>query len=865
MNRSSGHGRGTWLRRAFGLCCGLVWLCLPTTTQAICGLDAAAFEQIRDVQDPDAAQAWARWIARQGGLSCVVCHIAGYGPRNQYGTAINMLVTGNDRGDSARKREAGRRVNEIPADPSNPDSPTFGDLISRGLLPATDGTPHLPALQNVPATSPEDVTVEQAQKLVQKVEAESRFGILQLSRTHELSPEEAAALAEFRGEMLILGLRSLSPEVARAIAKSRAATVWLHSVTAVAPEAAEALAGLSGQLVLSGLVELDSVPLAKKLAQRLGVLSLPYLKQIGPEVAAALGENPRGLTLAALTDVSPEVQNALAETVGALTVPNLTSLDSLPLTGKLAVGFASAVLLPRIKTLSVEQAALIAAVNRPFFLGGILLPLTVMTEEVATVFAKNPAAGRLALGAGAISDPAFKILVESPLAIGLLEVESLSDERVRILASAPNSVPGGPFGSQTKIGLPKLTTLDSALLAETLLRCASGFAGVTRISTEAAAELGRVPEAVAGPRGSAALSFPSLEELSPETARLLMNRSWPSISLPSLRDALPETVRSLVRQTTSLTLGVSTLTPEMASVFGEMASNKTDLGGGQLAFPCLTGLSPEAARILVESLNRGEEVRVWGGLNRSPQMFIGGRGLGGVSPPLTPALAGELAKYRGRLSIAGLRELSPESAAALVPYRGSSIELSGSGTDKLSPETAAALAAFPGNLIMPLKVLDSVPLAEKFARQSSRTLDGLEFISAEAIPACVKYKGFFTLRQLTVLDSPELAARLIQDSSGQVLPSLRTISPAAAGVLVTSPNEIYLGLTSLTDPRVALSLRKAQKGVKLPQLRAATPTVVKILGSSASITMPPPESIYMLPKSQPAGDQGRAGDIPLSP
>ena len=865
MNRSSGHGRDAWLRRAFGLCCGLVWLCLPTTTHAICGLDDAAFEQIRDVQDPDATQAWARWIARQGGLSCVVCHIAGYGPRNQYGTAINMLVTGNDRGDSARKREAGRRVNEILADPSNPDSPTFGDLISRGLLPATDGVAHLPTLQNVPATSPEDVTVEQAQKLVQKVEAESRFGILQLSRTHEVSPEEAAALAEFHGEMLILGLRSLSPEVARAIAKSRAATVWLHSVTAVAPEAAEAIAGVSGHLVLSGLVELDSVPLAKKLAQRPGALSLHYLKQIGPEIAAALGENPRGLALAALTDVSPEVQDALAETVGALTVPNLTSLDSRPLTGKLAVGFASAVLLPGIKTLSVEQAALIAAVNRPFFLGGMLLPLTVMTEEVATVFAKNPAAGRLTLGAGAISDPAFKILVESPLPIALREVESLSDEQVRILASAPNSVPGGPFGTQTKICLPKLTTLDSALLAETLLRRSSDFAGVTRISPEAAAALGRVPDAVAGPRGSAALSFPSLEELSPETARLLMNRNWPSISLPSLRNASPETVRSLVRQTTSLTLGVSTMTPELASVFGEMASNKTDLGGGQLAFPCLTELSPEAARILVESLKRGEEVPVWGGLNRSPQMFIGGRGLGGASPPLTPALAGELAKYRGRLSIAGLRELSPESAAALVEYRGPSIELSGSATDKLSPETAAALAAFPGNLIMPLRVLDSVPLADKFARQSSRTLDGLEFISAEAIPACVKYKGFFTLRQLTVLDSPELAARLIQDSSGQVLPSLRTISPAAAEVLVTSPNEITLGLTWLADPRVALSLRKSQKGVRLPQLRAATPTVMKILGSSDSITMPPPESIYVLPKSQSTGDQGRAGDIPLSP
>ena len=189
------------MRRGVGLCCGLVWLCLQTRAHAICGLDAAAIEQIRDVEDPDAQQAWARLIARQGGASCVVCHLAGYGPRNQYGTAINMLVTGNDREDSAKKREAGRRVNEIPADPSNPDSPTFGDLISRGLLPATDGAPHLPALQNVQATSPEDVTVEQAQKLVQKVEAESRFGILQLSRTQEVSPEEAAAVARGRGDL----------------------------------------------------------------------------------------------------------------------------------------------------------------------------------------------------------------------------------------------------------------------------------------------------------------------------------------------------------------------------------------------------------------------------------------------------------------------------------------------------------------------------------------------------------------------------------------------------------------------------------------------------------------------------------------
>jgi hypothetical protein len=864
MTLWNGYRGDAWWRRGVGLCCGLAWLCLPTQSHAICGLDAAAFDQVRDVEDLDAQRAWVRQMTSGNG-SCVVCHLAGYGPRNQYGTAINLLVTANDRESSARKREAGRRVNDIPADPSLPDSPTFGDLIRRGLPPAADLAANLPAFRNLRADPPEEVTVEQARELVRQVEAESRFGILQLSRTHDMSPEVAAVLAEFRGEMLILGLRSLSPEVARALEKSRVATVWLHSVTAVAPEAAEAIAGVPGNLVLSGLVELDSVPLARKLAQRPGALSLPYLKEIGADVAAALATNPRGLALAALTDVSLEVQDALAGTVGALTVPNLESLDSLPLTRKLAAGYASAVLLPGIKTLSVEQAKVIAAVARPFFLGGTFLPLSVMSEEVAAVFAQKPAAGRLTLGAGAISDPAFQILMESPVTIELRDVTSLSDEQVRIMAAAAATVPGGPFGRQQKISVPMVTTLDSALLAETLLRSPTGFAGVTRISPEAAAALGRVPEAVANVPGKAGLSFPSLEELGPETARLLMNRSWAGISLPALRDASPETVRSLVRQTSTLTLGLTTMTPEMAAVFAELASDQGNLGGGLLTLPWLSELSPEAARVLVTALNRGEEVRGGRGLNRSPQLFIGGRGLAGMSPPLTPALAGELAKYRGRLSIAGLRKLSPEAAAALVPYRGPSIDLYGPATDELSAETAAALATIPGDLVMPIRVLDSVPLAQKFARQSQRTLDGLESISAEAIPACVQYKGFFTLRQLTVLDSPVLAKRLIEDSTGQTLPSLRTITPAAAEVLVTRPNAIYLGLASLHDPAVAAVLTKAQKPVMLPQLRAATPAVIKILDGTRSITTPPLQSLYVLPETAADGGQGSSDDFPLDP
>lgn len=834
---------------------GAALLCRPLPAHAICGLDGAVYEQIRNVKDLDAARTWARKFVQLGGASCVVCHEAGFGPRNQYGSAINLLLTGNDREDPLRKRMAGERINDVPANPSLPNSPTFGDLINLGLLPASDPKPDVIGFRNLSVKPPVDITAQRARELVQQVEAESRFGILQLSRTHEINSETAAVLAQFRGEMLILGLKSLSPDVAQALAKSRAATVWLHSVTKVVPEAAVILAKLPGHLVLSGLEELDSVALAEKLARRPGVLSFPYLKQITPETAVALGKNPRGLSLGALAKVPLEVQDKLAETVGSLTVPNLTSLDSLPLTKKLAAGFAQSVLLPAIKKLSGEQAKEIVSVKRPFFLGGTFLPLSVMTEEVATVFATNPSAGRLELGFGSISEPSFKILVQSQLSIGLREVESLTSEQVRILATAPDSVPGGPFGTQRKISLPRLKALDSALLAETLLRCSSDFDSVTTISPEAAAALANVPnrEVKNGRtvRVPYSLSFPSLQELSPETARVLMTHSWSAIWLPALQDVSLETVRSLARQTCHLTLGITRLPPELASAFGEMASNDFDLGGGTLTLPNLTDLSPEAARILVASLNRGTEIRSWGGLNKAPQLFIGGRNpsrlaIKGSCPPLTPELAAELAKYRGRLSIAGLQELSPQAAAALVPYRGTRLELSGPATDRLASETAAALAQFQGTLDIPLLVLDSKPLAKKFALQSSQTQEGLEFMWTEASSELINYKGFFNFRKLAVLDSPALAKRLIQDSTGQVLPSLRTITPAAAEVLATAPNRISLGLFVLDDLVVARALTGSRNGVTLPRLRAVTPEVLAILKATTSIVTPPLESLYIL-------------------
>jgi hypothetical protein len=310
---------------------------MPALSYALCGLNEAVLEQIGSVKDPEAARAWSLRFEQGGGASCVVCHVAGRsGPRTEYGNAINVLLTGADRFSPARKLEAGRRVSDIPADPALPDSPTFGDLIAQGFFPAPLAGADLPQGRKIPAKPSENVTVERARELVQKAGAESDvFKILQLSRTYELSPEAAGALAEFRGEMLILGLKSLSPEVAQALAKSQANTLWLHSVTSVSPEAAEIIARLPGKLLMTGLARLDSVALAEKLAKRPGTLSLPYLKQIKPEIAAALGRNERGLALTGLGDIPPEVQDKLAEAVGYLALPNLRSLDSMPLTRKL--------------------------------------------------------------------------------------------------------------------------------------------------------------------------------------------------------------------------------------------------------------------------------------------------------------------------------------------------------------------------------------------------------------------------------------------------------------------------------------------------------------------------------------------------
>ncbi len=204
------------LALVFSIACSL----LPNEVHAICGLDGAVREQLRSVDDPQALRALSLKIHLHG--TCSVCHLARFGgPRNEYGNAVNTLLTLRDREDPVRQREVGRRMKDILANPSLPNSPTFGELFQQGRFPASSLANQEPPLPEVPAKVSESITAEQARELVQKTESESRFGILQLSKTYEISPDVAEELAKFRGDTLMLGIKSLSPEVATALAKSQ--------------------------------------------------------------------------------------------------------------------------------------------------------------------------------------------------------------------------------------------------------------------------------------------------------------------------------------------------------------------------------------------------------------------------------------------------------------------------------------------------------------------------------------------------------------------------------------------------------------------------------------------------------------------
>ena len=235
-------------------------------------------------------------------------------------------------------------------------------------------------------------------------------------------------------------------------------------------------------------------------------------------------------------------------------------------------------------------------------MGGIYLSLAAVTPEVANVLAANPSAVNLTLvGNGPIPDAVLRTLLRSRLNLTLRDVEELNagTDPHRGRRIGRHDISSGGVGIRDiKSTEPEEAGLGAARGNACQEPPGSIFLASRRSRRRpprrwaaSRTENSGVPrkEEI---RPSGDLNFPSLEELSPETARLLLKKRWLSISLPALQDVSLETVRLMARQTSRLNLGIPALPPEFADAFAETPTDAT-MGGGYILFPCLNDLPPK--------------------------------------------------------------------------------------------------------------------------------------------------------------------------------------------------------------------------------------------------------------------------------
>ncbi|MFM8985639.1 MAG: hypothetical protein ACKONH_06225, partial [Planctomycetia bacterium] len=154
----------------------------------------------------------------------------------------------------------------------------------------------------------------------------------QLPNLTKLDADTAKALAEFKGELLILdGLTTLDVETAKALAEFKCTWMSLDGLTTLDADTAKALAGLkawNGQL--PNLTKLDA-DTAKALAEFKGdCLILDGLTTLDADTAKALaGFGGQHLHLNGMTAIDADTAKALADFKGySMCLERLTALDA---------------------------------------------------------------------------------------------------------------------------------------------------------------------------------------------------------------------------------------------------------------------------------------------------------------------------------------------------------------------------------------------------------------------------------------------------------------------------------------------------------------------------------------------------------
>jgi hypothetical protein len=327
-----------------------------------------------------------------------------------------------------------------------------------------------------------------------------------------------------------------------------------------------------------------------------------------------------------------------------------------------------------------------------------------------------------------------------------------------------------------------------------------------------------------------ALMLSSLQSLDAETAAVLADYDEGPLFLDGLSELSPEVAgelkkfkggpRSYFSFGNCLSLaGLETLSPEAAAELAAFPGEALFLGVTELSEAAFRSLMTFRRRLYLPRLARipagaAESMADY----RGPSLSI--LGLATLSPEEARVLAGLGKRWNGRLP--NVKNLSPETAAVLVGFKGVRLELDGA---TLSAETVRELARFPGLLLLRgltqaalsddmLAALGeynggglglggltalSPDLAKRLATFATKFLflDDVIELSTEAAQALAGFPGSVSLDGLTEL-SPELA-RALGDLRKRSLKGVTSLSPEAAAAVVEGfqGNDLTLNLTSL--------------------------------------------------------------------
>ena len=398
-------------------------------------------------------------------------------------------------------------------------------LAALALVAVLGGTLGRVNAQNVDPARAKVLSVEQATELLKKPNS-LRVDVV------DLSPEAAAILATYKGELRFEALTTLSTETATALA-TRSSQIDLPKVSALTPAVAKALATTKGQLHLSGIKELPT-DVAKELAAHTGRLAL------------------------GVTELSDEAAAALAKHRGDLRLSGLKGLTSLVLAERL--GQQEWLFLDSVTKVTPEIArAICPPENRKKFSNHVQLYIG-LTELPADV------AAAIMAGRGHVS---------------MGSLETISDE-----AAAAWS---GPFANIRLFGLKKLSPAAGASLAK-----GSGIFDIRGFGPELSDETAEAvaKQMAAGPHRM--IDFNGLKKLSsPPFAVAVLRRyqQGPHSTLNGVAEITDDVAKALAEYKGNLN-GL----PSLTSLKSAPLAAKYAAQPGDLKFARLTAISDDVAR-----------------------------------------------------------------------------------------------------------------------------------------------------------------------------------------------------------------------------------------------------------------------------